>query len=75
MKISSGFRPLIRGFFFYYSAGIRIYGRCDMRVSVPSFGDSFFIGYYPDLTTDDWSGFRPLIRGFFFYRSTVSGRY
>ena len=74
MKISSGFRPLIRGFFFYYSAGIRIYGRCDMRVSVPSFGDSFFM----TINNEDINGvvspcFRPLIRGFFFYHHSVVG--
>ena len=40
--IAGGFRPLIRGFFFYeYEdaiAGVRV-----TVVSVPSFGDSFFI--------------------------------
>ena len=36
-------------------------------VSVPSFGDSFFISYWR--STNIWfsTGFRPLIRGFFFY--------
>ena len=64
----SRFRPLIRGFFFYadYSAGLRIYGRCD--VSVPSFGDSFFIRHGLNVTLTHLICFRPLIRGFFFYR-------
>ena len=35
------FRPLIRGFFFYYYAEHCLYGV--NTVSVPSFGDSFFI--------------------------------
>ena len=36
-----GFRPLIRGFFFYGSTGGTM--KNDGKVSVPSFGDSFFI--------------------------------
>ena len=36
------FRPLIRGFFFYHS-NILIAVRQNPPVSVPSFGDSFFI--------------------------------
>ena len=37
------------------------------RVSVPSFGDSFFIRCGIDNCIDIFMGFRPLIRGFFFY--------
>ena len=37
-----GFRPLIRGFFFY-KMKVRMYRNYDKFVSVPSFGDSFFI--------------------------------
>ena len=37
-----GFRPLIRGFFFYISFDIGEH-QADIVVSVPSFGDSFFI--------------------------------
>ena len=40
----SGFRPLIRGFFFYLPRVLRNDHR-PMRVSVPSFGDSFFIDF------------------------------
>ena len=36
-------------------------------VSVPSFGDSFFIYRSQLSTAGRRSGFRPLIRGFFFY--------
>ena len=42
-KLIAGFRPLIRGFFFYEDGFITdpmVY----KEVSVPSFGDSFFIG-------------------------------
>ena len=38
----SGFRPLIRGFFFYYATDFH-YSSPPFSVSVPSFGDSFFI--------------------------------
>ena len=45
MKISSvlgkRFRPLIRGFFFYITV-VKLNWK-ERRVSVPSFGDSFFI--------------------------------
>ena len=41
MKISSGFRPLIRGFFFYYMR--RVDSEMRTSVSVPLFGDSFFM--------------------------------
>ena len=37
-----GFRPLIRGFFFYHRGNKRI-RHTVVQVSVPSFGDSFFI--------------------------------
>ena len=40
----------------------------EIRVSVPSFGDSFFITYPTSLIRlHKDCGFRPLIRGFFFY--------
>ena len=39
---TQGFRPLIRGFFFY-QPGQEIIVRVKAVVSVPSFGDSFFI--------------------------------
>ena len=89
---ANGFRPLIRGFFFYPSiareypnykdmtfpsphSGILFLFRekafnkrcCSYVVSVPSFGDSFFIEEgFKDVMYSD-TGFRPLIRGFFFY--------
>ena len=45
----AGFRPLIRGFFFYeVIPAIRKTGMY-MTVSVPSFGDSFFIGWNADV--------------------------
>ena len=45
MKISSGFRPLIRGFFFYdMNNKISLVTAIINLVSVPLFGDSFFIG-------------------------------
>ena len=37
------FRPLIRGFFFYDGISQADYAELCSRVSVPSFGDSFFI--------------------------------
>ncbi len=39
-------------------------------VSVPLFGDSFFIGWYMYIGKNE-AGFRPLIRGFFFYSLTI----
>ena len=43
---TGGFRPLIRGFFFYLMYTDKRCGSRKMRgVSVPSFGDSFFIGF------------------------------
>ena len=60
-----GFRPLIRGFFFYTSCGD--FGERYDIVSVPSFGDSFFINSIEVIVDDTSCGFRPLIRGFFFY--------
>ena len=41
--ILQSFRPLIRGFFFYDTQGICKRIRKWRKVSVPSFGDSFFI--------------------------------
>ena len=64
------FRPLIRGFFFYLMSSLLIVGRFS-PVSVPSFGDSFFIrGQFKAIIKDGDLGFRPLIRGFFFYKRT-----
>ena len=40
----NSFRPLIRGFFFYLK-NIEIICQYPDWVSVPSFGDSFFISY------------------------------
>ena len=64
----AGFRPLIRGFFFYeVIPAIRKTGMY-MTVSVPSFGDSFFIKRDRQLLhLLNRHCFRPLIRGFFFY--------
>ena len=43
-----------------------------IAVSVPSFGDSFFItGPSTFEYNEDLAGFRPLIRGFFFYKRDV----
>ena len=62
-----GFRPLIRGFFFY-KGWLDTYAKEDtVPVSVPSFGDSFFIIWKMALKLSHWASFRPLIRGFFFY--------
>ena len=64
-EIETCFRPLIRGFFFYpLISSLLIVGR--FNVSVPSFGDSFFIINNEDIN-GTVSRFRPLIRGFFFY--------
>ncbi|EEW96593.1 hypothetical protein GCWU000321_00539 [Dialister invisus DSM 15470] len=41
--VVDGFRPLIRGFFFYRLMFPNIKGNLIKVVSVPSFGDSFFI--------------------------------
>mgnify|MGYP003167086085 CR=1 FL=1 len=41
---------------------------CLNLVSVPSFGDSFFIKKGSEFVITALDGFRPLIRGFFFYR-------
>ena len=42
-SIKSGFRPLIRGFFFYEYRKYNDDSHEEVRVSVPSFGDSFFM--------------------------------
>ena len=65
-RYQKGFRPLIRGFFFYEFVITALDGAV-VIVSVPSFGDSFFmkVDVRIDEITDN--GFRPLIRGFFFY--------
>ena len=69
----NGFRPLIRGFFFYICISTcSISGR--ISVSVPSFGDSFFIRQKSRLKAKVIFGFRPLIRGFFFYETASSLR-
>ena len=61
------FRPLIRGFFFYAPKTKPIRER-RVGVSVPSFGDSFFIqGICKRIGKRRKGSFRPLIRGFFFY--------
>ena len=61
------FRPLIRGFFFYVTLSVTLTDR-KAAVSVPSFGDSFFIAVNNfTITSEDGHCFRPLIRGFFFY--------
>ena len=62
----SGFRPLIRGFFFYLNGNAYTFYAFD-SVSVPSFGDSFFIRKKEADKCCCTYGFRPLIRGFFFY--------
>ena len=64
------FRPLIRGFFFYQGRRNALRPPC-IPVSVPSFGDSFFITPYAEHGTAEAYGFRPLIRGFFFYSMVV----
>ena len=63
-----GFRPLIRGFFFY-KGWLDTYAKEDtVPVSVPSFGDSFFIKSHRRVKQPiSLISFRPLIRGFFFY--------
>ena len=60
------FRPLIRGFFFYeHQADIMCLA---VLVSVPLFGDSFFILFRLfQIKFCVVVRFRPLIRGFFFY--------
>ena len=40
---TGGFRPLIRGFFFYKHLNLVLVHAEQGNVSVPSFGDSFFI--------------------------------
>ena len=40
---TGGFRPLIRGFFFYGKPGQYVITVAGRKVSVPSFGDSFFM--------------------------------
>ena len=61
-----GFRPLIRGFFFYKKMLLET-THVSIHVSVPSFGDSFFIRMEEICNKDFSDSFRPLIRGFFFY--------
>ena len=69
---SIGFRPLIRGFFFY-KGWLDTYAKEDtVPVSVPSFGDSFFIIWKMALKLSHWASFRPLIRGFFFYNILIT---
>ena len=64
--VMAGFRPLIRGFFFYISNDTIEIIWYDEEVSVPSFGDSFFI-VFSVIEILNFVSFRPLIRGFFFY--------
>ena len=47
-ELSRRFRPLIRGFFFYYQGGMKVVTLEKGVVSVPSFGDSFFICAYSE---------------------------
>ena len=62
-----GFRPLIRGFFFYFFTNANNCAHWG-AVSVPSFGDSFFMsGQWLLYSNIKQLRFRPLIRGFFFY--------
>ena len=64
----SCFRPLIRGFFFYANSIDPETGEVSDGVSVPSFGDSFFIRLSLKAKHNSLAcSFRPLIRGFFFY--------
>ena len=65
-RYGTGFRPLIRGFFFYSTpSALKVRGAT--AVSVPSFGDSFFISEDGHCCVVPFDSFRPLIRGFFFY--------
>ena len=50
-----GFRPLIRGFFFYEHPEGILGKECPV-VSVPSFGDSFFILNLPKINKEDVGG-------------------
>ncbi len=56
------------GILFLWLECRHIHFRQYCNVSVPSFGDSFFIADQFFVTVDSTIGFRPLIRGFFFYR-------
>ena len=55
--------------FLSHSACMRPSGIC--TVSVPSFGDSFFIQGITVPSFNSPFGFRPLIRGFFFYLNMI----
>ena len=65
-----GFRPLIRGFFFYNTQKKHCFPHCtSFRPLIRGF---FFYSYYfNDNQSKILYGFRPLIRGFFFYHSTA----
>ena len=65
-RYQKGFRPLIRGFFFYEFVFTALDGAV-VIVSVPSFGDSFFMHGKSYKAQYFKKRFRPLIRGFFFY--------
>ena len=65
MKISSGFRPLIRGFFFYESLPFpHISAGNSFRPLIRGF---FFYVATLEHGIQLMYSFRPLIRGFFFY--------
>ena len=56
------------GILFLFYPGKLLLDRMKSTVSVPSFGDSFFISNHQLYTGERYQkGFRPLIRGFFFY--------
>ncbi len=61
------------GILFLFYPGKLLLDRMKSTVSVPSFGDSFFISNHQLYTGERYQkGFRPLIRGFFFYEFVIT---
>ena len=63
----SGFRPLIRGFFFYLKKVVSLSLLLLMEFPSPHSGILFLFAIVINVIVQIWAGFRPLIRGFFFY--------
>ena len=67
-----GFPSPHSGILFLFQRLQNIKSTPGIGVSVPSFGDSFFIGTKVVTLEKGVTRFRPLIRGFFFYKSNYS---
>ena len=66
---NTGFRPLIRGFFFYKN-NIFFYEDLKGEFPSPHSGILFLSAFDGEVVISPYFSFRPLIRGFFFYGQT-----